>query len=300
MKLTKTREKLIEMYISALNENEIPWEQQWHNGINKNGITNREYNGINQLILSFTSYFEKYTDSRWLTYLQIKNNGYKLADGKGKGVPVEFWSVYDKKNKKNISYEDYEDIIKLCPDLKENFVIYNKTVNVFNGDLIVGLPKETLNNKKIEPSHYISNLIKKMDVKYSEKGNKALYRPRTDEIVLPPSHLFFDKYSYYATQLHELCHATGNKKRLNRDFSNDEENYAREELVAEISSSFLMPKINIDVKAVHYENHKRYIQYWIKILKEQPAELFKAINEAKKVCDYIDNITKSKTKKYER
>ena len=95
-----------------------------------NGITNREYNGINQLILSFTSYFEKYTDSRWLTYLQIKNNGYKLADGKGKGVPVEFWSVYDKKNKKNISYEDYEDIIKLCPDLKENFVIYNKTVNV--------------------------------------------------------------------------------------------------------------------------------------------------------------------------
>ena len=61
-----------------------------------------------------------------------------------------------------------------------------------------------------------------------------------------------------------------------------------------------MPKINIDVKAVHYDNHKRYIQYWIKILKEQPAELFKAINEAKKVCDYIDNITKSKTKKYER
>lgn len=57
--------------------------------------------------------------------------------------------------------------------------------------------------------------------------------------MLPPSSKFFDKYSYYATQLHELSHATGHSSRLNRNLNNqNKKDYAREELIAEISSSF--------------------------------------------------------------
>ena len=45
-----------------------------------------------------------------------------------------------------------------------------------------------------------------------------------------------------------------------------------------------------------YNNHKSYIQSWISILEDKSSELFKAINESSKVCDYIDNKVKIKEK----
>ena len=90
-------------------------------------------------------------------------------------------------------------------------------------------------------------------------------------------------------------------KRLNRQFNiGDKKEYAREELIAEISSSFLMQKLNVDIKAEHYDNHKTYIQSWINILEDKPNELFRAINESNKVVDYIKDNSRNKEKIYER
>lgn len=99
MKKTKTKEELIRMYIDSLKEGTIPWRKRWINSLNINGITGNEYKGVNQLFLNSVSYARKYTDNRWYTFVQIKNNGWKLNNAKGKGVPIEFWSVYDKKIK---------------------------------------------------------------------------------------------------------------------------------------------------------------------------------------------------------
>ena len=303
MKLNKTREELIKMYIDSLKEDKIPWRQRWSNNANRNALTNIEYRGVNQLLLQFISFQEKYEDSRWLTYVQIKEKGYKLKNSKGKGVPIEFWSVYDIKNKQRLDISQYEKIIALNPEEKDNYKLFCNTSYVFNGSLIEGLPPvETNKNMKyVEIPNFIKNAIKNLGVKYSEYGNKAYYSLMTDEIVLPPKEVFVDKYSYYATQLHELCHSTGNKNRLNRNMSNDNKKaYAREELIAEISSSFLMQKLNVDVKAEHYDNHKTYIKSWIEILEDKPNELFKAINESNKVFDYINEHSRNKEKNYER
>ena len=111
---------------------------------------------------------------------------------------------------------------------------------------------------------------------------------------------FIDKYSYYATQLHEICHSTGHINRLNRNMNiKNNEDRAREELIAEISSSFLMVNLNVNPKAEHYENHKSYIQSWISILENNHNELIRAINESKNVCKYIREILISKNKKKE-
>ena len=61
-----------------------------------------------------------------------------------------------------------------------------------------------------------------------------------------------------------------------------------------------MQKLNIDTKAEHIDNHKTYIQSWIKILNDKPNELFKAIAESNKVCDYVEELSKIKTKERER
>lgn len=299
MSINKTREELVRMYVDSLKEGIIPWRQRWVSSLNINGLTNQEYRGVNQLLLSFITYKEKYNDNRWMTYKQIKDKGYKLKDGKGKGVPVEFWSVYDIKNKQKINLSDYEKIIHNSPELKDNYKLFCNTSYVFNGSLIEGLPQRDMYqyDKDIPSNVFIKRVIKGLGVKYKEEGSKAYYSPSEDLVVIPPSSKFYDKYSYYATQLHELCHATGHSKRLNRDQSNNnKKDYAREELVAEISSSFLMSKLEIEPQELDYNNHKAYIQSWISILENKPQELFKAINESNKVCDFIDLKIKEKEK----
>ena len=300
---SRTREELIKMYIECLKEEKIPWRQRWNNNSNRNGITNIEYKGVNKLILQLVSYKEHYEDPRWLTFIQIKSKGYKLNNSKGKGVPVEFWSIYDVKNKKRLDISEYEKIIQEKPELKNNYKVICNTSYVFNASLIEGIPpiESIINKNTINTSVYIEKIIKRLKVGYKEYGNRAFYNPQTDEVVLPPKDMFIDKYSYYATQLHELCHSTGNKKRLNRNMNNNNiKDYAREELIAEISSSFLMQQLEIAPTAEHYDNHKTYIKSWIEILEDKPNELFKAINESNKVCDYINNKTKNKLKENAR
>ncbi len=294
---TKTKEELIKMYLESLEENKIPWRQRWNSSLNKNGITNTTYKGINQLLLSYVSYKEHYEDNRWFTYVQIKDKGYKLKNSKGKGVPIEFWSVYDTKSKKKISFEEYNKIINSNPELKEQYKTFCNVTYVFNGSLVEGIKEIDKNqNNNIQVNSYINKIINKLKVNYKEEGDKAFYNVKDDQVVLPESNKFFDKYSYYATQLHELCHSTRHESRLNRFEIKDKQDYVREELIAEISSSFLMQKLDINPKSEDYNNHKAYIQSWIQILKDKPNELFKAINEANKVCNYIEEKIKVKEK----
>ena len=295
---SKTREQLVKMYLDALKENKIPWRERWYSDLNKNGVTNTEYRGVNQLILSYVAYKEKYKDNRWLTYKQIKENNYKITNAKGKGVPIEFWSVYDIKNKIRLDFPTYEKIIEKTPERKKDFKVFCNTTYVFNASLIEGIKPNEKNNRNTIPTNiYFKRLISKLHIEYIEEGNKAYYIPSKDTIVLPPSSKFFDKYSYYATQLHELSHAIGHSSRLNRNLNNqNKKDYAREELIAEISSSFLMQKLNVKVHEDDYNNHKSYIQSWILLLEDKPNELFKAVGEANKICDYLDSKVKNKEK----
>ena len=303
MKISKTKEELVNMYIDSLKEGKIPWRERWVSSLNVNGISDKEYKGINQLLLSYVTYKEQYNDNRWFTYYQIKQKGYKLKDAKGKGIPVEFYSVYDIKNKKKVDFADYERLVNERPETKVNYRLICNTSYVFNASLIEGVPEQDKYpyDKSIPANNFIKKIISKLGVKYSERGNEAFYSPTTDEIVLPESKRFYDEYSYYATQLHEISHSTGSKDRLNRNIDfKDKKSYAREELVAEISSSFLMAKLGIVPESEDYNNHKSYIQSWISILEDKPNELFKAINESNKVYDYINDLVKVKDKEIER
>lgn len=303
MKISKTKEELVNMYIDSLKEGKIPWRERWVSSLNVNGISDKEYKGINQLLLSYVTYKEQYNDNRWFTYYQIKQKGYKLKDAKGKGIPVEFYSVYDIKNKKKVDFADYERLVNERPETKVNYRLICNTSYVFNASLIEGVPEQDKYpyDKSIPANNFIKKIISKLGVKYSERGNEAFYSPTTDEIVLPESKKFYDEYSYYATQLHEISHSTGSKDRLNRNIDfKDKKSYAREELVAEISSSFLMAKLGIVPESEDYNNHKSYIQSWISILEDKPNELFKAINESNKVYDYINDLVKIKDKEMER
>ena len=137
-----------------------------------------------------------------------------------------------------------------------------------------------------------------MNVGYEESGEDAFYIPSEDKVVIPLRDTFETNYSYYATQLHELSHSTGHKTRLSRNIENyfGTEEYAKEELRAEISSSFLMQKFKLKYDQRHLNNHKAYIQSWIKVLKNNPQELFNAISDSNKIVDYLEENSISKDK----
>ena len=93
-----------------------------------------------------------------------------------------------------------------------------------------------------------------MNVDYREPvGNeRAHYNPTKDRVVLPPLDTFRSKEDYYAVKLHELAHATGHESRLNRSLGNTfgSIDYAKEELRAEIASSFVNSGLGLISNAV--------------------------------------------------
>lgn len=299
---TKARDNLVKMYIQSLEEDKIPWEQPWTMDVPQNAVSNYKYNGINNLILSYVAVQRGYKDNRWCTYNQMKKQHWKFkSNAKGQGVWIEFWSKYNTKTKQTVSFKEYEKIISESPELTDNFKTICINRVVFNADLIENIPVQKEKEENINCSEYINNIIKNMNIDYNEGGNNAYYSPALDKICIPKPSQFKDVYSFYATQLHELSHATGHPNRLNRDIINSfgTEKYAEEELRAEISSSFLMQKLKLNYDETHHEEHKNYIRNWIDILKNQPSALFKAIKDADTIVDYLEEKSEYKNKTIE-
>ena len=147
---------------------------------------------------------------------------------------------------------------------------------------------ETEIEHEINSAPFIDNLIEKMNVKYLEGGNQAFYNYGIDTVVVPNKHQFKSDYEYNSTRLHELCHATGHGSRLDRTLANTfgTQEYAKEELRAEIASSFLSQDIGLPASEQNLKNHSAYIQSWISVLKKDPNELFKAIKSADEIEKY--------------
>jgi antirestriction protein ArdC len=63
------------------------------------------------------------------------------------------------------------------------------------------------------------------------------------------------------------------------------EEYAEEELVAELGSAFLCSHLGVPSKL--REDHAAYIKSWIRILKEDKRAIFKASALATKAAGYL-------------
>ncbi len=126
-------------------------------------------------------------------------------------------------------------------------------------------------------------------LQFATDNRGAYYAPQRDTVYLPEREHFGSGEGYYGTALHEVGHATGAAKRLNREGITGEhrygsETYAREELRAELFSVFMAAETGIP----HDESqHRAYIQSWAKILKSDRHEIFRAASEAGKAVDYV-------------
>lgn len=292
MKLTKTRELLKDKFLECLNEEKIIWERGWNLVKCHNAVSNYTYRGINQFILQIMAQINDYHDPRWVTFKQVKDNGWKLNDAKGKGIPVEFWQMYDVIEKKAVSQQEAAEIRENDTEHPDRIKVINKTYYVFNASLVEGIPPYSVerlwdySDKYTVARTVLNNYLNSEKISVSYHGNNAYYNCLNDEITLPMSQQFNTEEDYMATLAHEIAHSTGHAKRLNRNLEGvfGSVNYAKEELRAEIASSFIVSELGIEN---NIRNCKAYIQSWIQIIEDKPNELFKAIHDAEMATDYV-------------
>ena len=96
-------------------------------------------------------------------------------------------------------------------------------------------------------------LITATGARIVEGGGEAFYHRGDDFIRIPPRETFVSTSDYYCTVLHELGHWTAHPSRLGRDLQNrfGSEAYAREELIAELTSAFLCAHLGIVPQVRH-------------------------------------------------
>ena len=124
-----------------------------------------------------------------------------------------------------------------------------------------------------------------------QEGDRAFYRPSTDEIILPIRKQFVSTAEYYSTVFHELAHSTGHPSRLNRldkvvAFGSDV--YSKEELVAEIGAAALVNHCGL-ATSTSLRNNAAYIQDWLQVLNGDKRFIVSAAGKAEKAVNLILN-----------
>ena len=288
--MTKLQQQLAEQFLHILEEEKLDWRKEW-SGIPErpyNPISKTVYHGSNYFSLLLTSMVKGYQDPRWCTFAQIKEQGWTLKAGKGQSAKIEFWYPYDREQKKSISWQEFREV---GGQINDRYQLYSRAYSVYNGDMIIGIPKLEVRQNEIQPVELVDTISRNMGVPISyHQTARAFYRPIEDRIYLPYRQQFNSEYAYASTALHELSHATGAEHRLNRKQGGEfgTEPYAYEELVAEISSCFLSSELPIGQTEEHLQNHKAYVQSWIQGIKEQPEALFRAVKDAEQAAAYLE------------
>ena len=295
------REMFTERFIKALEEEPMSWTRGWsftETGMPVNVSTNTSYTGVNVVWLKFVENDNGYGDNRWATFKQIQDKGWKLNKG-SKGTKVEYWIPIDRKENKSLTWAEYSkrnegEVFKNEKgQLMDRYIVLPKTFTVFNASQIQEIPE--LDIKKVYNDISISEVANKIsagmgvEVTEHDNSNKAFYIPSEDKIHLPNHNQFSSDYDYSATILHELAHATGHKSRLDRKQTGKlgSQKYAYEELVAEITSSFMGEYVETLITESNMNNHVAYVKYWISMIRKQKDYLFKAIKDAEKASSFM-------------
>lgn len=319
----KAFDRFAETMIKKIEEIQKDWHNPWFStaGMMPESFEGRKYNGMNIFNLLIETEYNEWKAPIFGTFNKFVSLNYdkdqkplkdkngntlpRVSVNKGEvSVPVFTWSfsVVHSDTKARITYDNY---LKLSADEKRDYNVYPHLLvkSVFNID--------QMNLKEARPDLY-KKLVEKNEEKLSsgngyhelrldkmikdslwlcpiqlKKQSSAYYTPSKDTITLPLYEQFENGQSFYSTMLHEMAHSTGAENRLNREIKNGfaSDKYAREELVAEMTSALVCNAIGIrnGVK----EESAAYLKSWLKGLKESPDFIKTTLFDVKKAYDMI-------------
>ena len=291
--------------IAALEAGTVPWKQPWKGGAAnapRNAASGRPYRGINPLILGWEALVRGFTDNRWLTFKQAMALKGTFKGEKGddirKSTEIVLWKPLPKPM---LDASGAPILVNGKPQMRVFFLL--RTFRVFNVEQFEGLKIKPLEEAVPDKKETIASAQAIVDGYVgTERGPKLLtgyphacYYPITDRIEVPAFDQFTTAEAAYATMFHEMGHSTLHPTRLDRKGTDEagthpfgSKHYSLEELVAEMTSTFLATTAGIETTL---DNSAAYLAHWIKILKEDNQIILSAAGKAQRAADFILGIT---------
>ena len=257
-------------------------------GIPENPITKNQYQGINILALWFNQKSKSLRSNKWASFKQWQQAGASVKKGE-KGSRIIFYKTLTKENETESGNTEEVKI----PMLRQYVVFNASQVEGFEDDGQIRLPETDM----VERLSLVDEFCQSTGADIRTDGDEAFYSPLGDYINMPETSLFFETdqaratENYYSTLLHELTHWTGAKQRLDRKNDPNKkaiENYAFEELIAELGAAFLCAQHNI--KQTQPKDHALYIKSWLSALRNDKTLIFKASAQAAKASQYLNEL----------
>ena len=234
-------------------------------------------------------------------------HGYR--DKNGKELSNDEYSNLDENERRDIKTFFYPKVHRLYnidqTNMKEvNPSLYQSYVDKFNQKAPIPDEEGMYKNKALDS--LITNSHKGV-----EKTDKSWYCPidtsanlssphynaTEDHILVPHKYqykmskteegIFSDGQVFYSTVLHEMAHSTGADSLLKRNFDNKfgDPNYAKEELVAELTSALISSSMGFDKRIK--ERNAQYVDSWLKVLREEPSFIRTVLSDVGKASDMI-------------
>lgn len=219
-------------------------------------------------------------------------------------VFITTFTVIDKETKERVKYDDYK---QMSEEQREKYNVYPKlqVYNVFNvsqtnlqearPELYKKLEESCGQTKPMEMGEEFS--FPPVDKMIKEDGwicpikpifgDSAYYSISKNEIVVPEKKQFKDGESFYSNLFHEMTHSTGAEGQLNRikPTSFGSEEYAREELVAELTAALTAQRYGM---AKHLKGDSAaYLKSWLDSLKESPQFIKSTLMDVKKASSML-------------
>jgi antirestriction protein ArdC len=289
-------QEVTDKIIKKLEEGTAPWRCSWSRyGAAKNYVSGNAYRGINAFLMNF---IPVYPIPYYLSFKQAKDLGGNVKKGSKSEKVYFFKSYYKDADGKSIT-EGAADQLRAAGD-KIQFIPFLKSYAVFNVADVEGVEFE-IPELQAQQDHDTNQTCEAMIAGIKNPPqfvggdhNGAWYSPSSDKLNMPPLANFSSPEEYYCTKFHELTHASGHVSRLNRDgitgkVKRGSEEYAREELIAEMGASFLCAATGIDLASVT-DNSAAYIAGWLTKLQNDKTLVLKAAAGAQKAADYMLNV----------
>lgn len=257
-----------EKLISNLEKGNLIWRKPWKSGLPANFVSRRVYQGINFLLLCF----EQVSSPFYLTFLQAQEKNLLIKKG-STGRRIVFYKLhqFDEVNSTG------ELTSKQFPLLRFSYV--------FNIEDVEGY--ETPNPTLTAPINVLNEIIANHSPVITTNFSRCYYSPKENLISVPTVDKFTGEEEYFSSLFHELIHWTGHPSRLNRESDRRvKEQYAYEELVAEIGSSYLLGLCGITNVL---DNSSAYLSGWLSAAKGDNSFILSASVQAQKAINFLLN-----------
>lgn len=270
--------------VAELEAGRFPWAQPWDSakaglGLPRNATSGRAYSGVNILILWGAVIERGYASQGWLTFRQALGAGGCVRKGE-QGVTVCYADRFTPDAEKARAQKEGGE---------PGSVPFLKRFTLFNVGQCDGLPDKLTASPIPLPARETvpaaEALIAACPADFRIGGARAFYCPSGDFVQVPPQPAFRAQIDYYRTATHELGHWTGHASRLNRKQGSafGSADYAREELVAELTAAYVCASLSITPTVRHAD----YLGSWLDVLRADNRAIFRAASQASKAADYL-------------